>query len=50
MAFDNFPYTDLHELNLDWLLRKVKQLEEKVTELEGKVTELEARIEELEGQ
>lgn len=24
MAFNNFPYTDFHELNLDWILKKIK--------------------------
>lgn len=41
MAFENFPYADLHNLNLDWLLAKVKELEEKVKELEDRVTALE---------
>ncbi len=27
-AFENFPYTDLHRLNLDWLLKTVKKHEE----------------------
>lgn len=26
MAFENFPYTDFHNLNLDWLLSKMKEL------------------------
>ena len=26
--FENFPYTNLHELNLDWLIGVLKQLEE----------------------
>ena len=26
MAFSNFPYTDFHNLNLDWLLDTVKDL------------------------
>lgn len=25
MPFENFPYSDLHNLNLDWLLRQVKR-------------------------
>ena len=24
--FNNYPYTDTHELNLDWILRKIKEL------------------------
>ena len=28
MAFENFPYTDLHTLNLDWLMKKIKELED----------------------
>ena len=28
--FENFPYTNLHELNLDWLIQEMKDLEEKV--------------------
>lgn len=27
MAFENFPYTDLHTLNIDWLLKKIHDLE-----------------------
>lgn len=25
--FNKFPYTDFHELNLDWILDKIKQFE-----------------------
>lgn len=28
--FDQFPYTNFHELNLDWLLRMLKELNQKV--------------------
>ena len=28
--FENFPYTNLHELNLDWLIQEMKDLEQKV--------------------
>ena len=32
--FNHFPYTNFHELNIDWLMNKVKTLEEKVKTLE----------------
>ena len=25
--FENFPYTNLHELNLDWLINEIKKIE-----------------------
>lgn len=28
--FDKYPYTDFHELNLDWILNKVKEANKKV--------------------
>lgn len=35
--FEHFPYTNFHELNLDWLLNKVKYLSNSVTSLADKV-------------
>ena len=26
--FENFPYTNLHELNLDWIINKLKRIED----------------------
>lgn len=26
MGFNTYPYTDLHEMNLDWILKKVKEM------------------------
>lgn len=34
--FDDFPYSNKAELNLDWILSKIKELEERVTVLENK--------------
>lgn len=30
MLFDNFPYTDTHTLNLDWILNEIRKLEKKI--------------------
>ena len=30
MIFDNYPWTNFHELNLDWLIRKMMQISEAV--------------------
>lgn len=32
--WDHFPYTNFHELNLDWIVTKVKELNAKVLELD----------------
>lgn len=32
MAYERFPYTDFHDLNLDWILGKVKELDGKVND------------------
>ena len=29
MFINEYPYTDFHELNLDWVLTKIKKLEDK---------------------
>lgn len=35
-----YPHSNNHELNLDWLLDKVQELENKIKELEDKIDEL----------
>lgn len=32
-VFDNFPYTNFHELNLDWIIQKVTEMETEFQEL-----------------
>lgn len=31
--FEHFPYTNFHEVNLDWLLAKVKELEAQIADV-----------------
>lgn len=47
MGFINqFPYSDFHELNLDWLLAKTKSMIEKMTYLEEEFAKIEVLTEE----
>ena len=39
MFINEYPYTDFNELNLDWILKKVKELAETVAEYEGLASE-----------
>lgn len=51
MAFEVFPYSNLHDLNLDWVLREVKTISEyqgrydaQIAELSAKITTIQAQI------
>lgn len=35
--FEQFPYANFHELNLDWILKKIKELDEKVDNIEDRI-------------
>ena len=35
--FEQFPYSNFHELNLDWILKKIKELDEKVDSIEDRI-------------
>lgn len=38
MGFTNdFPYTDFHEMNLDWILNKIKEFQERIDSFEDTV-------------
>ena len=41
MAFHNYPYTDFNELNLDWLIQKMKDLDHRI---DGLHDELKAEL------
>lgn len=38
MLFEQFPYTNFHELNLDWLLKRVKDMETEFEDYKASVT------------
>lgn len=40
-TFEQFPYTNYHDLNLDWIIEALKELNDRVTDLEARVTALE---------
>ena len=45
--FNEYPYTDFHELNLDWILEKVKFLLKSVEDIEGWIETHKTEYEEL---
>lgn len=32
MAYERFPYTDFHDMNLDWMLAKVREMNDKLND------------------
>lgn len=42
-----YPYSDFHEMNLDWVLEKVKELGTKVDDFESEVAEVKAIAEDV---
>ena len=40
MYFNKYPYTDFHELNLDWLLKEYKRLKEEIEKIKEEIKEL----------
>ena len=47
MAFTSYPWNNVHELNLDWLIRKIKEMESYVSELDEMREEFRRTSEEL---
>lgn len=35
--FNEYPYTDMHELNLDWCIAKIKELDKRVDEITDEI-------------
>lgn len=48
MFFNKYPYTDFHELNLDWILKQLDIFKDEVGLASGRLTEAEADIDALE--
>lgn len=51
--FNNFPYTNFHEMNLDWMVKKIKELEplqESVNEIAGKYNSMYNKVVQLSSQ
>lgn len=50
--FNNFPYTNFHELNLDWIIKQIEDLIEKypgmISDISQLTNELSKRVAELE--
>ena len=45
MAYNyEYPYTDAHELNLDWFLARFKEYYEHITEQDQKITTMEETV------
>lgn len=42
--FDNWPYSDVHQLNLDWILKVIKEVKEKMDLIDQTVSDLEGYV------
>ena len=45
--FENFPYTDMHQLNLDWIIKIAKDFLDQYTHLQQLITDGEASLQNL---
>lgn len=46
-AFDHFPYTNVHELNLSWILKEIKQLDGDMLTIKEWIEQHQSEYEEL---
>lgn len=44
-AFQNYPYADVHQLNLDWIIKEVKEVKDRTDEIDQAVTDSKAYAE-----
>ena len=45
--FDNMPYTNLHEINLDWIIEQVKKYSETVEGMSGTIDDIYGKLDDL---
>lgn len=48
--YDNWPYTNFHELNLDWVMQEVKKAVNEVNELYNQLQEMYKKLPQMEGE
>lgn len=39
--FDEFPYTNLNDVNLDWIVETMREMQAEIEDLQARVTALE---------
>lgn len=39
-AFEQFPYTNFHELNLDWIIEKIKEFKNEIDNIDVNITSI----------
>ena len=49
IPINEYPYTDQHELNLDYVLAEMKRMQAEIEELKTEVADLDARVTALGG-
>ena len=49
IPINEYPYTDIHELNLDYVLAELKRMQAEIDELKNQVAELDERVTALGG-
>lgn len=49
-VFENFPYSNYHDLNLDWILTEIKRLSETVATYDDHLAHLDSEIVRVEGE
>ena len=37
-SFEQFPYTNFHELNLDWIIEKIKEFKNEIDNIDDNIT------------